>query len=92
MAWSAKERYVARNLAFLGLERGEHIVDGRSPAPVDVDSLVYPIIYNEFYTSQVVVWDFWTINPYVLKKGAGLCLFYTTSIIVICSMFFFEYC
>ena len=24
--------------------------------------VVYPIIYNRFDTSQVVVWDFWTIN------------------------------
>ena len=39
MAWSAKERYVARNFGFLGLERGEHTVDGRNPAPVEVDSL-----------------------------------------------------
>ena len=39
MAWSAKERYVARNFGFLGLERGQHTVDGRNPAPVEVDSL-----------------------------------------------------
>ena len=24
--------------------------------------VVYPIIYYRFYVSQVVVWDFWTIN------------------------------
>ena len=29
--------------------------------PVDVDSR-YPSIHRVLYTSQVVVWDFWTIN------------------------------
>ena len=24
--------------------------------------VVYPIIYDGFYTSQVVVWDFWSVN------------------------------
>ncbi len=27
----------------------------------------YPLIYEKFYTSQVVVWDFWTINSMTPK-------------------------
>ena len=34
-------------------------VDGRNPAPVDVVDIP---VFIGFYTSQVVVWDFWTIN------------------------------
>ena len=37
--------------------------DGKtSGEPVEVGSLKDPAIYKETYTSQVVVWDFWTIN------------------------------
>ena len=34
-------------------------VDGRDPAPVDMLNIPS---FTRFYTSQVVVWDFWTIN------------------------------
>ena len=34
-------------------------VDGRNPAPVDMENIP---LFAGFYTSQVVVWDFWTIN------------------------------
>ena len=36
-------------------------VDGWNPAD-QLRLVVYPIIYRVLYTSQVVVWDFWTIN------------------------------
>ena len=36
-------------------------VDGRNPAPVDMVNIP---LFTGFYTSQVVVWDFWTINLY----------------------------
>ena len=29
--------------------------------------VLYPIVYNFFHTSQVVVWDFWTINSIICK-------------------------
>ena len=60
MAWSAKERYVARNFGFLGLERGEHTVDGRNPANQLrlIDLIVYPVICRVLYIEKVVVWDF----------------------------------
>ncbi len=33
-----------------------------------IDSLsVYPIIYRALAPSQVVVWDFWTINSIIAK-------------------------
>ena len=35
-------------------------------APVEVGSW-NPTIYSFFFTSQVVVWDFWTINSMLLK-------------------------
>ena len=37
--------------------------------------VVYPIIYDGFDTSQVVVWDFWTINSrfyYLLAGETGV--------------------
>ena len=37
----------------------KHTVDGRNPAPVEVGSLSHYL--PGFFTSQVVVWDFWTI-------------------------------
>ena len=37
-------------------------VDGRNPAPVEVGSLSHYLL--RLKTSQVVVWDFWTINRY----------------------------
>ena len=36
-----------------------HTVDGRNPAPVDMVNIP---LFTGFSTSQVVVWDFWTIN------------------------------
>ena len=36
-------------------------LDGKSPAN-QLRLVVYPIIYKAFFTSHVVVWDFWTIN------------------------------
>ena len=47
-------------------------VDGRNLAPVD--TVVYPIIYRVSKTSQVVVWDFWTINSInMLVANGTLC-------------------
>ena len=37
----------------------EDSVDGGNPAPVDMEKLP---LFTGFYASQVVVWDFWTIN------------------------------
>ena len=41
-----------------GDSSGQYTVDG-NPAPVD---LVNIWLFTRFYTCQVVVWDFWTIN------------------------------
>ena len=37
----------------------QHTVDGKYPAPVDMVNIP---LFTGFYTSQMVVWDFWTIN------------------------------
>ena len=42
-------------------------VDGRNSGPVEVGSISHYL--QGFYTSQVVVWDFWTINSITLKGG-----------------------
>ena len=39
------------------------------PAPVEVGSLSH--FFKSFYTSQVVVWDFWTINSMVASQNTG---------------------
>ena len=41
-------------------------VDGWNPAN-QLRLVLYPIVYMFFYTSQVVVWDFWTINSIICK-------------------------
>ena len=33
--------------------------------------VVYPVIYDRIYTSQVVVWDFWTINSMNIGQVLG---------------------
>ena len=43
-------------------------VDGRNPAPVDMVNI---LLFTGFYTSQVVVWDFWTINSMGLENLAS---------------------
>ena len=40
-------------------------VDGRNPAPVDMENVP---LFTEFSTFQVVVWDFWTINSILLLR------------------------
>ena len=40
----------------------------RNPAN-QVRLVVYPIIYRDWDTSQVVVWDFWTINSSMVSHG-----------------------
>ena len=42
----------------------EYTVDGRDPAPVEGKVVDLPL-FTGFYTSQVVVWDFWTINSII---------------------------
>ena len=41
-------------------------VDGRNPAPADMVNIP---LFTGFYTSQVVVWDFWTINSRYPSRG-----------------------
>ena len=56
-----------------------HTVDGRNPAPLDsYIYTVHPIIYG-FFTSQLVVWDFfhqhYHSNFSLLQKHPGRCWF-----------------
>ena len=52
-------------------------VDGKNPAK-PVDMVVHHIIYMVSKTSQVVVWDFWTIKR-IIGKSTGPCLFWLPS-------------
>ena len=44
-------------------------VDGRNPAPADKQFIQFvPSFFWDFLTSQVVVWDFWSINSMALQR------------------------
>ena len=42
----------------MGLNMYRTTVDGRNPAPVEVGGLSFIPLFTSFYTSQMVVWDF----------------------------------
>ena len=45
-----------------------HTVDGRNPAPADKQFIQFVPFFWDFLTSQVVVWDFWSINSMALQR------------------------
>ena len=52
---------------FSQVENISHTVDGKNPAPVDVVDIP---LFTSFYTSQVVVWDFFH-QQYILSTFSG---------------------
>ena len=54
---------MCENVSFF---RQGNTVDGKNPAPVDMVNIPS---FAKFYTSQVVVWDFWTINSMTYQEA-----------------------
>ena len=54
-SWEAQKASDTKEVLFDGSEI-------RLTSPTSYNMWVNPMIYRGFYTSQVVVWDFWTIN------------------------------